>query len=208
VSLRHQINLEEVSCDESEEAEPMAMTRTKPMTLEEFRARPEGPPDDEFEEGEVIPVTSPTPEHQDIIVELGHVLRRWVRGQQLGRVFVEVDAYLPDGRVYIPDFSFLSTDRMSLLDPGDRKIHGSPDLVVEITSGKPDRDRVRKFRIYYQNGVPWYWIIDQESLTIEEYHATPDGYLRTASIASGEEFRPQLFPELTINLAVLVGSGS
>src|SRR2546428_201546 len=147
----------------------------------------------EIDEGELIPVTSPTPEHQDIIVELGYVLRRWVRDQQLGRVFVEVDAYLPDGRVYIPDFSFLSTDRMSLLDPGDRKIHGSPDLVVEITSGKPDRDRVRKFRIYYQNGVPWYWIIDQESLAIEEYHATPDGYLRTASIASGEEVRPQLF---------------
>jgi Uma2 family endonuclease len=97
---------------------------------------------------------------------------------------------------------------MSLLNPGDRKIHGSPDLVVEITSGTPARDRVRKFLIYYQNGVPWYWIIDQESLAIEEYHAIPDGYLRTASIASGEEFRPQLFPELTINLAVLVGAGS
>ena len=125
----------------------MATTEAQRMTLEEFRMLPEGPPYYEFEEGELIPVTSPSPEHQNVIIELGHALRRWVRDQQLGRVFVEVDAYLPDGRVYIPDFSFLSTDRMSLLDPGDRKIHGSPDLVVEITSGKPDRDRVRKIAV-------------------------------------------------------------
>ena len=77
-----------------------------------------------------------------------------------------------------------------------------------LSPSHPETDLETKFVGYAQNGVPWYWIIDQESLTIEEYHATPDGYLRTASIASGEEFRPQLFPELTINLAVLVGAGS
>src|SRR5438552_9228881 len=175
------------------------------MTLEEFRTLPEGPPYYEFEEGELIPVTSPTPEHQDIIVALGFVVQRWVRDQKLGRVFVEVDVYLPDGRVYIPDASFLATDHMHLLSPSDRKLHGSPDLVVEITSGTPARDGVRKFRVYYENGVPWYWIIDQESLAIEEYHATTEGYLSTASVAGGEEFRPAVFPELVINLAALVG---
>ena len=46
------------------------------MTLEEFRALPEGPPYYEFEEGELIPMTSPTPEHQDILAELVHALRQ------------------------------------------------------------------------------------------------------------------------------------
>jgi Uma2 family endonuclease len=185
--------------------EPMAMTSTKPMTLEEFRALPEGPPYYEYEEGELVMAASPTPEHQDIIIELGHTLRQLVRQQQLGRVFAEVDVYLPDGRIYIPDLAFLTADRLHLLGPDDRKIHGSPDLVVEVTSSTPERDRVHKFRVYYDNGVPWYWIIDSNTLAIEEYHATPQGYLRTASVAVGEEFQPQLFPGLTLNLASLLG---
>jgi Uma2 family endonuclease len=183
----------------------MAMASVQRMTLEEFRALPEGPPYYEYEEGELILVASPTPEHQDVMGVLWNVVWQFVRQQQMGRVVMEVDVYLPDGRGYIPDLAYLSTERMHLLHPTDRKIHGSPDLVVEVTSSTPARDRVHKFRGYYGNGVPWYWIIDSNTLAIEEYHATPEGYLRTASVALGEEFRPQLFPGLAINLAALLG---
>jgi Uma2 family endonuclease len=183
----------------------MAMTSTQRMTLEEFRALPEGPPYYEYEEGELILVASPTPEHQDVVGALWNVLWQFVRQQQTGRVVMEVDVYLPDGRGYIPDITYLSPERLHLLSPTDRKIHGSPDLVVEVTSSTPARDRVHKFRVYYGNGVPWYWIIDSNTLAIEEYHATPQGYLRTASVVPGEEFQPQLFPGLTLNLASLLG---
>jgi Uma2 family endonuclease len=183
----------------------MATTDAQRMTFEEFQALPEGPPYYEYEEGELILVASPTPEHQDIVSELSHVLRQFVRQRQMGRVVMEVDVYLPDGRGYIPDLAYLSTERIHLLNPTDRKIHGAPDLVVEVTSSAPARDRVHKFRVYYGNGVPWYWIVDSNTLAIEEYQATPQGYLRTASVAQGEEFRPQLFPDLTINLETLLG---
>jgi Uma2 family endonuclease len=183
----------------------MATTGVLRMTLEEFRALPEGPPYYEYEEGELILVASPTPEHQDIVSELSHVLRQFVRQHQLGRVVMEVDVYLPDGRGYIPDLAYLAAEHLHLLNPTDHKIHGSPDLVVEVTSSTPARDRVHKFRVYYDNGVPWYWIIDSNTLAIEEYHATSQGYLRTASVAAGEEFRPQLFSGLAINLVGLLG---
>jgi Uma2 family endonuclease len=186
----------------------MTTTATRPMTLEEFSTLPEGPPYYEFEGGELIPVTSPTRQHQDVLAALVQVLRPFVRERKLGAIFLEVDVYLPDGRVLIPDLAFLSTERLHLVDPKDDKIHGAPDLLVEITSSAPARDRVHKFRVYYENGVPWYWIIDAETLAIEEYHATPDGYLRTASIAEGEEFLPQLFPGPLLNLATLVDTAS
>jgi Uma2 family endonuclease len=150
----------------------MAGTGAQSMTLEEFRALPEGPPYYEYVQGELILVASPTPEHQDIVGELSHVLRQFVRQQQLGRVVMEVDVYLPDGRGYIPDLAYLAAEHLHLLNPTDRKIHGSPDLVVEVTSSRPARDRVRKFRVYYGNGVPWYWIVDSDTLAVEEYHAT------------------------------------
>jgi Uma2 family endonuclease len=183
----------------------MATTSTQQMTLEEFRALPEGPPYYEYEEGELILMASRTPEHQDVVGALWNVLWQFVRQQQTGRVVMEVDVYLPDGRGYIPDIAYLSPERLHLLNPTDRKVHGSPDLVVEVTSSTPARDRVHKFRVYYGNGVPWYWIIDSNTLAIEEYHATPQGYLRTASVVPGEEFQPQLFPGLTLNLASLLG---
>jgi len=183
----------------------MATTDVQRMTLEDFRALPEGPPYYEYEEGELILVASPTPEHQDIVGELSHLLRQFVRQHQLGRVVMEVDVYLPDGRGYIPDLAYLATEHLHLLNSTDRKIHGSPDLVIEVTSSTPARDRVHKFRVYFGNGVPWYWIVDSNTLAIEEYHATPQGYLRTASVAPGEVFQPQQFPGLSINLVVLLG---
>jgi hypothetical protein len=45
----------------------MATTEVQRMTLEDSRALPEGPPYYGYEEGELILVASPTPEHQDII---------------------------------------------------------------------------------------------------------------------------------------------
>jgi Uma2 family endonuclease len=175
------------------------------MTLEEFNTLPEGPPNYEFENEELIPMPSPTADHQDVLSEMNTTLRQFVRQQQSGRVFLEVDVYLPDGRVYIPDLSYLATDHLSRFSPIDRKIHGAPDLVIEILSTDENRDRIEKFRIYFANGVAWYWIIDPLTLAIEEYEATPQGYLRVASVEAGEDFQPKLFPGLTINLAQMLG---
>lgn len=180
-------------------------TERRKMTLEEFRALPEGPPYYEFDDGELIPMTSPNLEHQDCVAVLDHALRQFARAHQLGRICMEVDVYLPDGYVYIPDLTFLATEHLSMIDPRDKKIHGVPDLVVEVLSSIPQRDRVRKFEVYYRNGVPWYWIVDSQTLAIEEYQHTPEGYLRTASVEAGQEFRPRLFPGLTIHLADLLG---
>jgi Uma2 family endonuclease len=59
----------------------MATTGAQSMTLEEFRALPEGPPYYEYEQGELILVASPTPEHQDVIGILWNVLWQFVRHQ-------------------------------------------------------------------------------------------------------------------------------
>ncbi|HZO86797.1 MAG TPA: Uma2 family endonuclease [Chthonomonadaceae bacterium] len=179
----------------------MTAIPTRHMTLEEFLALPEGPPHYEFEEGELIPLPSPTLDHQDILLALAMALKQFVDARQLGRVFMEVDVYLPDGRVLIPDLGFLSAERFSLINPVDRKIHGTPDLVVEITSEDPTRDRIHKFSVYFNNGVPWYWIIDSATLAVEEYRATPEGYLRVSSVGPGAAFQPRLFPGFAVNLA-------
>ena len=176
------------------------------MTLEEYKALPEGPPKYEFENGELIPMTQPTPEHQDVLVELCHAMRAHVRRHNLGRVFMEPDVYLPDGRGYIPDVVFLSKPRLALYDETTKSIHGSPDLCAEILSTRPSRDLVDKFKVYADNRVPWYWVIDPIELTIEEYRLTSTGYERTALISAGQAFQPILFPGFIVDLKKLLES--
>ncbi|MBI5714833.1 MAG: Uma2 family endonuclease [Chloroflexi bacterium] len=179
----------------------------KRVTLEEFWAIPEGPPNYEFEDGELIEMVSPNDRHQDVLGTLYTALRSLLLKEKLGKLWLELDVHLPNVRhVYIPDLVFLATDHLSCLSKEDGKIHGVPDLVVEISSPSTQRkDRTKKKNTYHQAGVTWYWMVDAVDLTIEECKWTPEGYLIAQSIAAGEPFTPKLFPSLTFNLADLMG---
>lgn len=170
---------------------------------EEFQALPIGPPNYEFIEGEIVAVVSPTLAHQEILLALASEVQRFVRQNRLGKAFIEVDVYLPDGQVLIPDMGYLTTEHLNRISAADQKIHGVPDLVVEVLSADTARDRIRKRRQYHNNGVPWYWIVGQD-LVIDELRYSPEGYVVTGGADFGETFQPSLFPGLEIDLAALL----
>ncbi|MBI3801914.1 MAG: Uma2 family endonuclease [Deltaproteobacteria bacterium] len=175
------------------------------MTKAEFLTLPEGPPDFEFEHGELIPMPRPHSRHQDIATALARVLQVYVARNQLGRCWVEIDVELNEDLTYVPDLVFLTTEHLSFHSEKDGRIRGVPDLVIEIVSrSNPGRDRVTKFNNYLAAGVPWYWLIDTESLIQEEYHAEAGRYSRTAAAEGGEIFRPAAFPGLALDLKALL----
>ena len=88
-------------------------TETQTLSIEQYRARPEGSPKCEFELGELIPMTQPTPQHQDTLLVLCYALRNYVRRNQLGRVFMTPDVRLSDTEWYIPDIAYLSNACMN-----------------------------------------------------------------------------------------------
>ncbi len=177
-----------------------------PLTLADFDALPEGPPDYEFDGGRLIAMPRPHPRHQKIIMRLGAALDQHVSAQALGSVWPEVDVQLSRRRVYVPDLVYLAQVRRDRYSESRGRIVGSPDLVVEIVSpASASRDRIVKFNAYREADVPWYWLIDSQSLAIEEYRLMPEGYLAVTRVGPGETFRPQLFPGLAIDLASLLG---
>jgi Uma2 family endonuclease len=185
---------------------------TKRITLEEFVAMGEGPPYYEFEDGQLIPRNggtdprvSPKSRHQKMLLRLAAPMDHYVNENNLGEVFIEVDVYMSDGKLYIPDITFVAVSGNAHLAPADDKIHGAPELVVEILSENAQRDQVYKRRAYQQNGVRWYWIIDTGLLTLEEFQFLPDGSTLTNLVIAGEDFLPACFPGLTLNLAALMG---
>ena len=177
------------------------------VSLEEYFALPEGRPNYEYEEGELVLMNPPHGRHQELMLALGGEIRQHAIKMKLGRIWPELEVHLPkQRRVYIPDLVFLTTKHLNRYSTEGGRMVGVPDLVVEILSpGTAQRDRTHKLRVYQRAGVTWYWIVEPSDLTIEEYRLTPEGYLLAQSVAAGEVFSPGVFPELKIDLAALVG---
>jgi Uma2 family endonuclease len=107
------------------------------MTKVEFWALPEGPPDFEFEYGELVPIPRPHSRHQDIATALARVLSVYVVRNQFGRCWVEIDVELNEDLSYVPDLVFLTKEHLTSHSDKDGKIRGVPDLaeVPSLPSG-------------------------------------------------------------------------
>ena len=125
----------------------------------------------ELVNGELVPVMPANPHHAELIIEIGALLRSFVKGRQLGRVFadpwvrlrLEQDAE----RVRAPDIAFISN--VKLQQSGgvpDDYFRVVPDLVVEIHSPTNRRERhdfQQRIRDYLDAGVPLLWVIYPEA---------------------------------------------
>jgi Uma2 family endonuclease len=101
-----------------------------------------------------------------------------------------------------PDLVFVSREKSTILL--DKGITGAPDLVVEIISPGTSRlDRISKFQTYSRYGVCWYWIIDPQSQSLEEYRHGEGGYVPGARLAGNDIFHPGIFPGLDIPLSAI-----
>ena len=181
-----------------------AQPRRVPMSREQFLQLPEGPPYYDYVNGEVIEANRPSVRHQEILLALGASLRAHVQPRGLGRVLIEVNLELPNGNIYTPDLLFYTPQTAAQIDTQRGYVRGVPDLVVEILSpSTAEYDRTQKMGDYAACAVPWVWLIDQETLLVEEYQWTPEGYLRRQAVSAGVPFRPHLFSDLALVMAQL-----
>jgi Uma2 family endonuclease len=85
------------------------------------------------------------------------------------------------------------------------RLSGAPDIVAEIVSDDSStRDRIDKFKAYWEYQVPWYWIGDPTAGTLEEYQWTAQGYVRTSEGSLDNPFEPRALPGLKVDMATLV----
>ncbi len=165
-------------------------------TLEEYMALPDGPPYYELDDGALVEVKSTHGYHGLWMGRTFAYLDTWSR--QHGGFVSQHVGILPGGPCsYIPDVIYLAPEHMDRFIDG--RIHGAPDLAVEVFNPEgARRDRVRKFNVYREIGVEWYWLVDYDARVFEEYHLVNGAYTRTASAAPGDEFQPQALPGLSI----------
>ncbi|MCS7190285.1 MAG: Uma2 family endonuclease [Fimbriimonadales bacterium] len=188
------------------------MSRTAPLapakehwTLEEW-LQTEMEPRCELDHGRLVPMASPSRRHQDIVLTTAYAVRHHAISHQLGASLMEIDVALPIGKGVIPDICFVSREREAELLTPEGKVRGAPDLVVEVVSPSTrTRDTVEKLRDYHESKVPWYWLIDSETLVIQELQWTPDGYVIRTVAEPGEVFRSKALEGFELNLQALLG---
>lgn len=184
---------------------PPLVIATQPWTREAYRTLPEDHPYYEWEDGELIPMPRPRLRHQEIMGQIYAALLVFLREKRSGKAWPEIEVDITETATYVPDLAFLLTEHFDRIEDGLR-IVGAPDLVVEVLSpGTAVRDKSTKLQTYQRAGVPWYWLVEADTLLISEYKNTPDGFLLTASVPPSDSFAPQLFPGFALNLAELMG---
>ena len=139
-------------------------SQLKPMTAEEF-FRYAGEPGKRFElvDGELIEVSPPGGQHGEIALEIGAIVRNFVRQRGLGAVYAAETGFIlrrgPD-LVRAPDVAYVSRARL----PDGRSPVGyiplAPDFVVEVVSPSDAASDVQaRVDEWLQAGTAVVWVV-------------------------------------------------
>jgi Uma2 family endonuclease len=130
-------------------------------TTEEYLDTPETVLPRELAFGVMRVADAPVVSHQRVVRDLTIALTACARDGRLGEVLpAPIDVILDRGKDLIvqPDLVFVSAGRAEIV--GDR-IHGAPDLVVEVLSPHPRVGRLHeKIEWFARYGVKECWLID------------------------------------------------
>jgi Uma2 family endonuclease len=142
--------------------------------------------------------------HQRVATQLVAVLGSYLHEHPIGEVFtVNTKVVLDETTAVGPDLLYIARENWKGLH--EDGFYGAPDLLVEVTSSKPEIDRVLKHRKYAASGVANYWIADPDTQTLEAFELSGGTYVLQASHKVHETFAPKLFPGLTIPLQEVWG---
>jgi Uma2 family endonuclease len=174
------------------------------MTAAEFRELPAGPPFFQLVDGHLVMSPSPSPDHQNIILNLAVLLRvHLITSQTGGAIFVSpIDVYLSEDNVFEPDLVYLAAQNAHFVQQNG--IQGAPDLVVEVLSpstGKYDKNEKRE--AYEKAGVKQLWLIYPTPKKVEVYGFTNPGSQPTYTYGMNDVFASEFFPGLKIKVADL-----
>jgi len=89
-----------------------------------------------------------------------------------GQAIIAPGLIFADDDDVVPDVAWLSNERLARALGEDGKLHGAPELIVEVLSpGSKNqrRDREAKLELYSRRGVLEYWIVDWTARSVEVF---------------------------------------
>ena len=105
-----------------------------------------------------------------------------------------------------PDVVWLSSRRMSTIFGPDGRLHGAPELIVEVLSpgaANEKRDREAKLKLYSRRGVDEYWIVDWRRRRVEVFRRRNAQLELIATLAESDTLTTPLLPAFSCLVADL-----
>lgn len=173
------------------------MTTAYRFTVDDLPSFPDDGRRYEVIDGELYVSSAPHGLHQGVLDQLNAELVAWVRRTGLGWSVSGMGIIFAADSGVIPDLVWVSHERLPQVVRGDGKLHGAPDLVVEILPPGPDnerRDREVKLKLYSVQGVREYWIVDRETRSVQLYRRQQAALTLAATLAVEDELTSPLLP--------------
>jgi len=148
------------------------ITKLRPLTIADWDAMPYRDGNRyEIIEGELFVSCSPGLTHERVLIKLIVLLGNFLETSRIGEAVANVGVILSNFSGVIPDLIVFLNEQRDTIITNDR-LTGPPALVIEVLSPGPAnirRDRVNKLQLYTKHGVPEYWIVDPQNMTLERY---------------------------------------
>jgi Uma2 family endonuclease len=172
-------------------------TQIRPLlTTADLEALPESDQRYELIDGDLLVSRAPHIVHQFAISNLLYALKEYLSRNPIGRVVPEPGVVLSDNDSVRPDIAYLTNERfIEILSGG--KLHGAPDLVIEILSAGVEnerRDRNIKRRLYGKYGVKEYWIVDWHAINVEVHRLGESGLALIETLGDEDSLTTPLLP--------------
>jgi Uma2 family endonuclease len=189
----------------------VTITHTKRRTIADLEQFPQPWDDTRYEiiDGELFVASQPSDAHQYTCNQVSFELTSWSR-RGGGIVLPAPGLIFADDDNAAPDVIWVSHARYRREVGADGKLHGPPELVVEVLSPGSDnerRDLVVKLALYARRGVDEYWIMDWRQ-RCALVHRRVDGDLGDLQLVAtlGEEDRLEspLLPGFSCRLGDLL----
>ena len=172
----------------------------RPLTVDDLDAMPDDGHRYELIDGILIVSPSPLVPHQRVVTRLLHLLFS-AQPDELEVFAAPLDVRFSNDSQVQPDVLVV---RRSDAD-GDR-LRSIPLLAVEVLSRSTRLyDLNLKKARYERAGVPSYWVVDPEAVTLTAWELRDDSYVQVADVAADEEWSASVPFAVTVRPAALVG---
>jgi Uma2 family endonuclease len=174
----------------------------EPMTAEHVRwtsadlaLLPENGTRYEIVDGELFMSRQPHWHHQETCINIGVELQHWARTRGHGHVSTNPGVLFSDADDVVPDVVWISDERLRLLMDEAGHLTGAPELMVEVLSPgvqNERRDRQAKLKLYSEQGVQEYWIVDWRTKQVTVYRRARAQLVLVGTLQNDDELTSPL----------------
>ncbi len=162
----------------------------------------------EIIDGELIVTRAPRWSHQKVTGRIFGALDDWSQASGLGEAAINPGLIFTEEDNVIPDVVWASNERLNQLLDEAEHLTGAPELVVEVLSPgakNEQRDRQLKLKLYSQQGVQEYWIVDTALRQVQVYRRDNALLTLVVTLQARDALTSPLLPEFSCPLNRIFG---